>query len=199
MEDISRIAILASGSGTNAENIIKYFADRPAVEVALVAANKKDAFVLTRAANLHIPRFWFSRQDLENGDLAKKLSEEAIDYVVLAGFLLKIPDNLLQAFPDRIINIHPALLPSYGGKGMYGSQVHEAVIKNRDSCSGISIHLVNENYDEGRMLFQAMCAVEENDTAESLAKKVHELEYRYFPSIIEDYIREQQGQVTKNS
>jgi phosphoribosylglycinamide formyltransferase-1 len=195
----TRIAILASGSGTNAENIINFFADKPGVDVVLVGANNKEAYVLTRAADQKVPGFTFTRTEMEAGLVAERLNEEQIDYVILAGFLLKIPDNLLQAFPDRIINIHPALLPSYGGKGMYGPHVHEAVIKNGDKYSGISIHLVNENYDEGRMLFQAMCPVDEKDTPETLAKKVHELEYRYFPSIIEDYIREHQGQVAKNS
>ncbi len=186
-----RIAILASGSGTNAENIVKMFKADKSIDIVSIGSNKKSAFVLERAKKLGVDHFTFNKEEMK-ADLIKKFQEIKIDFVVLAGFLLKLPVEFIRAFQDRIINIHPALLPQYGGKGMYGDYVHKAVIENKDEFSGITIHLVNENYDEGRILFQAMCQIEETDTPETLAKKVHKLEYEYYPKIILDYIREYQ-------
>ncbi len=183
-----RVAILASGSGTNAENIVNYFKDNNNVEIAMIASNKPDAYVLERAKKLGVPYYHFTNEELKEGMVANQLILKRIDFVVLAGFLQKIPSGLIQVFPNRIINIHPALLPNYGGKGMYGDKVHQAVIEKGDKQSGISIHYVNENYDEGAIIFQAKCEVNENDTPESLAKKIHELEYQHFPKVIEEVI-----------
>jgi len=188
------IAIFASGSGTNAENIIKYFSTRNTARVTLVLSNRKEAFVLKRAAAFNLKTFFFDRNDFYNpGRVLGQLHDNKIDFVVLAGFLWLVPDDILMAYEGRILNIHPALLPKYGGKGMYGDKVHMAVIENRDPESGITIHHVNRFYDSGDIIFQARCKVEPNDTHETLAAKVHALEYQYFPVIIEDLIRELPG------
>lgn len=187
---MKKIAIFASGSGSNAENIIKYFQENNTGKVDLILSNKADAFVHQRAKNLNIESVSFSKDDLANSDkVVELLKNRGIDFIVLAGFLLKIPANLLQAYPNHIINIHPALLPKYGGKGMYGDNVHKAVIASGDKESGITIHYVNENYDEGNIIFQAKCAVDENDTYEDVAKKVHTLEYMHFPVVIENILK----------
>ncbi|MCX6247220.1 MAG: phosphoribosylglycinamide formyltransferase [Bacteroidetes bacterium] len=185
-----KIAILASGSGTNAQRITEYLRERHSpVAVDLILSNNPEAFVLERAGKLGIPYSSFSRKEFyETNRIPDLLKEHEIEYLILAGFLWMVPGAVLNAYPDRILNIHPALLPRYGGKGMYGMKVHEAVIANHDKESGISIHKVNERYDEGEILFQAKCCVEQTDTAESLAEKIHELEYRYFPRVIESYI-----------
>ncbi|TXE06968.1 phosphoribosylglycinamide formyltransferase [Algoriphagus aquimarinus] len=182
---MKRLAILASGSGSNAEKIIEHFQNSEIAEIALVASNKAEAFVLERAKKFGVPTFTFSRKEMDAGVLLEKLQEENIDWVILAGFLLKIPVELTRAFPDRMVNIHPALLPKYGGKGMYGSFVHEAVKAAGDAETGITIHLVNENYDEGRIVFQASTPVTSEDTPESIAEKVHALEHKHFPEVIE--------------
>jgi phosphoribosylglycinamide formyltransferase-1 len=180
------IAIFASGSGSNAENISRFFSHHAEAEVSLILTNKPDAAVIERAKKLGIPCCVFNRDEFyDTGRVIDELKKFDIDLVVLAGFLWLIPSNLLQNFPQRIINIHPALLPNYGGKGMYGSKVHQAVIDNHERESGITIHFVNEEYDAGDIIFQARCTVDADDTAESLAGKVHELEYRYFPEVIE--------------
>jgi phosphoribosylglycinamide formyltransferase-1 len=180
-----KIAILASGSGTNAENLIRYFADNPGISIHLVLSNKKDAYVLKRAEKHNIPTMVFSRQDFyETGLVLEKLQSEGIDFIVLAGFLWLIPEDIIRAFPNKIVNIHPALLPKYGGKGMYGSHVHEAVLNNKDKESGISIHYVNEKYDEGAIIFQARCPVLPDDTTDSLAERIHRLEYKHYPEVI---------------
>ncbi len=163
---------------------MEYFQNTSKAEVALVASNKTDAFVLERAKKFQVPTFTFTRKDMEEGVVLKKLQAEKIDWVILAGFLLKIPVELIRAFPDRMVNIHPALLPKYGGKGMYGSHVHEAVNAAGDKETGITIHLVNEHYDEGKIIFQAATEVSSEDTPESIAAKVHVLEHRYFPEVI---------------
>lgn len=183
------IAIFASGSGTNAENLIKFFSQSKSIKVALVLSNKNDAYVLERARNLNVPTYTFSPYELTYTSLIdNRLNELKIDAIVLAGFLLKIPDRLLTKFPDRIINIHPALLPNYGGKGMYGLKVHTAVIDAGESESGITIHLVDGKYDNGKTLFQAKCKVDSGETPESLAMKIHDLEYRFFPKIVNEFL-----------
>jgi phosphoribosylglycinamide formyltransferase-1 len=183
------IAIFASGSGTNAEQIILHFARSATARIKLLLSNKREAYALVRAANHGIPTRVFSRDEFYTSDkITDLLRSEKIDLIVLAGFLWLVPTNLIKAFPDKIINIHPALLPKYGGKGMYGMRVHQAVIDSGDSESGISIHYVNEKYDEGRIIFQARCKVVKDDTPESLAQKIHQLEYEYFPKVIEELI-----------
>lgn len=182
-----KIALFASGSGSNAENIVHFFSEKPNFEFSVILSNKADAFVHERAKKLQIPSFTFSREDfLEGEKILNFLKQHQIDYVVLAGFLLKIPSVLIQAFPQKIINIHPALLPKYGGKGMYGMRVHQAVAEAGETESGITIHYVNENYDEGSIIFQAKCPVLETDTPEMIADKVHALEYAYFPKVISE-------------
>lgn len=180
-----KIAIFASGSGSNAENIVLYFKDKPIAEVGLILANKADAFVLERAKKIGVESAVFSSEQLKSGELVDLLKDKGIDFIVLAGFLLKIPENLIAAFPNKIINIHPALLPKYGGKGMYGDAVHKAVVANREKESGITIHYVNEHYDEGAIIFQAKCKISETDSYEDVANKIHQLEYEHFPRAIE--------------
>ena len=183
------IAIFASGSGTNAENIIKYFSTGNSAKVTLVLSNRREAFVLKRAAALNVNTVFFDRADLYTKDtVAGYLLESNIDFIVLAGFLWLIPEKILNIFNRRIINIHPALLPSYGGKGMYGEKVHEAVIASGDRESGITIHYVNSFYDEVDIIFQARCKIEPGDTPETLASKIHALEYKYFPEVIEKLV-----------
>jgi phosphoribosylglycinamide formyltransferase-1 len=180
------IAVFASGNGSNAENIIRYFKDNEEIRVALVLSNNKNAYVHTRAKNLGVPSYTFSKDEFDKGDpVLQKLQEYRIDFIVLAGFLLKVPEPILKAYPQRIVNIHPALLPKYGGKGMYGDQVHKAVIQAGEKESGITIHWVNEHYDEGEIIFQARCPVLPSDTPEELAQRIHKLEYEYYPQIIE--------------
>ena len=186
-----KIAIFASGSGSNAENIINYFSDSAKnVDVTLIFTNNKNAFVIERAKGHSIPYIIFDRYQFYNSnEIVEKLLANEIDLVVLAGFLWLIPTNLIQAFPNKIINIHPALLPKYGGKGMYGDNVHKAIIENQEKESGITIHYVNEEYDKGNIIHQSKCAVEPSDDAESLAQKVHNLEYDNFPKVIEDLLK----------
>ncbi|MEW6469056.1 MAG: phosphoribosylglycinamide formyltransferase [Bacteroidota bacterium] len=183
---MKHIAILASGSGTNALNIINYFKNSDKARVALVISNKSKAGVIEKAMLADVPVMLLTgRNHFEDKRLSGFLLRQKIDLVVLAGFLLLVPPHLVAAFPNRIINIHPALLPKYGGKGMYGMKVHEAVIANKEKESGITIHYVNEKYDEGQVIFQARCPVEAGDTPETLAQKVHQLEYEHFPKVIE--------------
>ncbi|MDE5423661.1 phosphoribosylglycinamide formyltransferase [Ancylomarina sp. DW003] len=186
---MKKIAIFASGSGSNAENIAHYFNSNSEVEVSLILSNKKNAFVLERAKKLNIPTRTFTRADFyETNSIVDFLQNSKIDLIVLAGFLWLVPDSLIEAYPNTIINIHPALLPNYGGKGMYGMHVHEAVIANKEKESGITIHLVNEKYDEGEIIQQAKCLINAEDTAEDLANKIHELEYEHFPRAVENYL-----------
>ncbi len=182
----SKIAVFASGSGSNAENIIRYFSDSGKFEFPLILSNKVDAFVHERAKKLGIPSFTFTREQFIAGDeILQFLRANNIDYIILAGFLLKVPEVLIKAFPDKIINIHPALLPKYGGKGMYGDNVHKAVKEAGETESGITIHYVNEHYDEGNIILQEKCGLTASDTPETIAQKVHKLEYEYFPKAIE--------------
>jgi phosphoribosylglycinamide formyltransferase-1 len=185
-----KIALFASGSGSNAENIIRYFSGNPNVEFPLILSNKADAFVHERAEKLGVKSYTFSKKEFDEGnEIVAFLIDKQIDFIVLAGFLLKISGPFLKTFPDKIINIHPALLPKYGGKGMYGHHVHEAVVNAGEKESGITIHFVNENYDEGNIIFQAKCPVLPEDTADMVAAKVHELEYIHFPRVIEGLIK----------
>lgn len=180
------LAIFASGSGTNAENIINYFASHPTIRAKKILSNKQDAFVHQRAKKCRVPSSSFLKVDFGRESFLNQLEE--IDFIILAGFLWLIPKYLVRTFPDKIINIHPALLPKFGGKGMYGDRVHNAVIETGEKESGITIHLVNEEYDKGKILFQAKCKVDETDTPDSLAAKIHELEYAHFPKVIEEFI-----------
>lgn len=184
-----KIAIFASGSGSNAENLINYFNGNKRIEVAYVVSNNKNAYVLERAKRFNVPAIYFSNNAFEEGsEVLKFLIKEKINFIVLAGFLKKIPSNILRLFPSNIVNIHPSLLPKYGGKGMYGDKVHQAVLDNNESKTGITIHYVNENYDEGQIIFQARCPVEKSDDVESLANKVHQLEHDNYPKIVDDIL-----------
>jgi phosphoribosylglycinamide formyltransferase-1 len=185
------LAILASGSGTNAEEIFKHFKSHPKVEVSLLLSNNPDAYALVRAKNHGVATLTFSRAEFKEGSsVLNELKAKKITHLVLAGFLWLIPDYLIQQFPHRIINIHPALLPKYGGKGMYGMKVHEAIKSFGEIETGISIHEVNEHYDEGRIIFQATCPVAADDTPDSIAEKVHALEYAHYPRVIEHWVLE---------
>lgn len=184
---MQKISIFASGSGTNVENIIKYFNNKPVV-INKIYTNKPKAYVITRAESHNIPVMVFDRTLLNSGKVTQDLIKHSPDLIVLAGFLWLIPTSLINAFPNKIVNIHPALLPKYGGKGMYGDIVHEAVILNNEKESGITIHYVNEKYDEGNILYQAKCSVDSNETPESLATKIHQLEYKHYPEVIEKLI-----------
>jgi phosphoribosylglycinamide formyltransferase-1 len=184
-----RIAVFASGSGSNAQKIFEHFAGISGMEVSLLLSNKAGAAVMQRAASFDIPACAFTRADLyENGRVEELLREHRIDFIVLAGFLWLMPAALLRAYPGRIVNIHPALLPKYGGKGMYGMHVHHAVREANEPESGMTIHLVNEQYDEGNILFQARTAIAPEDTPEDIAAKVLALEHRYYPEVIQAYI-----------
>ena len=192
---MKKIAIFASGSGSNAENIIQYFAQKPQFCVKSVFCNVPDAYVLERAKKYRIPAFVFNREGFRNPDkVFRQLQEQEIDFIVLAGFLWLMPSFITAAWPNKIVNIHPALLPAYGGKGMYGHHVHEAVIAAGEKESGITIHYVNDHYDQGAIIFQAKCPVLPTDTPDDLAARIHELEYRYFPEIIEKTILNTEGE-----
>jgi len=183
------IAIFASGSGTNAENIIQYFSNRNTVNVSLVLSNKRQAMVLKRADALKIRTVFFEHKEFYiTGKVLRYLGLYKIDFIVLAGFLWLVPENIIEQYPERIINIHPALLPGYGGKGMYGDAVHKAVIDNHDKESGITIHYVNKLYDKGDIIFQERCKVDPSDTPDLLAEKVHTLEFLHYPKIIESLV-----------
>jgi phosphoribosylglycinamide formyltransferase-1 len=187
------IAIFASGSGTNAENIIHYFKENDKVTIKIVVSNKDDAYVLERARKENVPSVVCPKEQWQIGEeILSLMKKNKIDFIVLAGFLLKIPQLLLHNYPHRIINIHPALLPRHGGKGMYGNKVHEAVVTAKEKESGITIHYIDENYDEGQTFFQAKCEILPSDTADEVAAKVHALEYKWFPTIIERAISELQ-------
>lgn len=187
-----RIAIFASGSGSNAENIAEYFRGCADIRVVLILSNNPAAYVHERAKKLGIPSYTFNKAAFDEGSaVLDTLRAYKTDFIVLAGFLLKVSKPLLDAYPRRIVNIHPALLPKYGGRGMYGEKVHRAVVEAGETRSGITIHYVNENYDEGDIIFQASCEVSPGDAPEEVARKVHELEYAYFPRVIEAVIKSQ--------
>ncbi len=184
-----RIAVFASGSGTNAEEVFKYFKDHASIEVVMLLSNNSNAYALQRAKNHNIKSYVFSRKEfMEESLIPEHFKEAGVTHIVLAGFLWLIPDYLIISFPDKIINIHPALLPKFGGKGMYGSKVHEAVKASREQETGITIHLVNNRYDEGKILFQGKCALTENDSPEQIASCVQKLEHEHYPKVIEKWI-----------
>ena len=186
---MKQIVIFASGSGSNTQQITEFFLSSNVARVMMIYSNREDAFVLQRAGRMNIPTMVFNRSVFYETDIVlNQLNLLQPDLLVLAGFLWKIPEKIIRAFPERILNIHPALLPKYGGKGMYGERVHRAVIENRDQQSGITIHYVNENYDEGKIIFQANYAIEDDDTPETLAVKIHELEHKFYPKIIEQVL-----------
>jgi phosphoribosylglycinamide formyltransferase-1 len=188
---VKNIAIFASGGGSNAEAIIQYFKDHHNIKVSLIISNKKNAYVLERAKNHSIPSIITTRDSFYRSEaILADLKKHKIDLIVLAGFLWLVPEYLIDAYPDRIINIHPALLPKYGGKGMYGHHVHQAVKDNNDPISGITIHLVNKDYDKGRHLLQATTLLSSTDSPEDIAAKVLKLEHRYFPQVIEHILND---------
>ncbi|MGB5434694.1 MAG: phosphoribosylglycinamide formyltransferase [Maribacter sp.] len=184
-----QIVLFASGSGSNVENIIRYFQDKPNVTVAIVLTNKRDAKVLDRCNRLNVSALYFNKVAFKDTDCVLDILKGAHpDLIVLAGFLWKIPEKIIKAFPNKIINIHPALLPKYGGKGMYGAKVHHAVKENRERESGITIHYVNEYYDEGTIIHQAKIEIRPEDSADAIAEKVHALEYAHYPRIIAELL-----------
>jgi len=189
---MSKVAIFASGAGSNAKQIIRYLAkSQSLVCVDSLLTNKKEAGIYKVAEELDIPIHYFSNKNFEESKkIISLLKERGINWIVLAGFLRKIETKLIAAFPNRIINLHPSLLPKYGGKGMYGRFVHKAVLENQETESGISIHLVNEEFDEGAILFQAKCIIEKGQTVEELTQKIQKLEHEFFPKVIEEYICE---------
>lgn len=186
---MKKIVLFASGNGTNAENIMNYFSHSTEVKVVGVFSNNEQAKVIERAKKYSVPCFVFSKIALQHDDVLNELIKIQPDLIILAGFLLKFPSHIIDQFPKRVINIHPALLPNYGGKGMYGMHVHQAVLANKEKETGITIHYVNEHFDEGEFIFQSNVTIESCTSAEEIAQKVHELEMKHFPSIIEDLLR----------
>ncbi|MBE0390674.1 phosphoribosylglycinamide formyltransferase [Flavobacterium sp. PL002] len=187
---MKKILIFASGSGSNAENIIKYFENKEIATVISVFTNNPNATVIEKAKNLGVSSYVFNKSELIEGKVLQYISKLQPDLIVLAGFLLKFPDDIIAAYPNKVINIHPALLPKYGGKGMYGMNVHQAVVENRELETGITIHFVNEHYDEGGILFQTSVSLNEQDTATTVAGKIHVLEQKYFPEVIENLLKQ---------
>jgi phosphoribosylglycinamide formyltransferase-1 len=185
MHSPKKLVLFASGSGSNVENIAEYFKDNPQVRIEGVLCNKTQAGVVERCQRLGLPLYCFNRPAWESPEgIMGLLAALSPDLIILAGFLWKVPGELVRAYPNKIINIHPALLPKYGGKGMYGIRVHEAVLEKGETESGISIHFVNEAYDEGAIIRQEKVRISPEETPESLASKIHELEYRYYPAVI---------------
>lgn len=186
MLQMKKIVLFASGSGTNAENIIRYFSHKPDVQVAAVFTNNPQAGVIERAHKLSVPCVVFSKEELNSGEILNQIHQIHPDLIVLAGFLWMFPKSILSHYTT--INIHPALLPKYGGKGKYGAHVHQAVLNNKEKVTGITIHYVNEHYDEGAIIFQKDVSVADCISAEQIAQKVHELEYQYFPQVVENIL-----------
>ena len=187
-----KLAIFASGSGSNAENICNYFENHSSISVVLICTNKPNAFIVKRAKKLNIPVTLITKTELNNFyGLHKTLQNTKVDFIILAGFLLKLPTIMVEKYQNRILNIHPSLLPKYGGRGMYGDNVHRAVLENKETESGISIHFVNQNYDEGKLLLQEKCSVSENETLETLTAKIHQLEKTHLASTIEKVLKNQ--------
>ncbi len=184
------IIIFASGSGSNAQRLVEFFQFSPNINVLTIFCNNKNAFVIERAKKLNVHCRVFTKNEFQDGTVLDELKELNISLIVLAGFLWLIPNDIINEYPNKIINIHPALLPKYGGKGMYGMNVHQQVINNREQESGITIHFVNGKYDDGDILFQAKCKIDENDNQDTLAQKIHQLEYQHFPVVIERFLNE---------
>lgn len=182
---VKKVIIFVSGNGSNMENIITHFSENPSVKISSVFSNKPNCLALQKAQKHGINSAVFDKESLNCGQVTRVLTEKNPDLIVLAGFLLKIPEDLVKQFPNKIINVHPALLPKFGGKGMYGKNVHEAVINDGEKESGITIHYVNENYDEGNVIAQFSCSLSEDETIESLQEKIHKLEQENFPKTIE--------------
>jgi phosphoribosylglycinamide formyltransferase-1 len=187
---MKKIIVFASGSGTNAENIIQYFKTKEIARVVSVFTNNPSAKVIDRAKKHQIPTEIFSKEELLERKVLQKIQQIDPDLIVLAGFLLKFPEHIIERYPHKIINIHPALLPNYGGKGMYGMHIHRAIVNNKEKETGISIHYVNEHYDEGGIIFQKNVTLTEEDTPETVAEKIHELEQKYFPEIIQTILEQ---------
>ena len=185
---MANVVLFASGSGSNVENIVNFFKNDNSVNITCILTNNPEAYVIQRAKKLGIPFKIFTRRELKDNTILDFLLNNKTDLIVLAGFLWLMPSDITSAFKNRIINIHPALLPRYGGKGMYGNHVHEAVVGNKEKESGITIHYVNENYDEGNIIFQAKCEVLPEDSPEDVAQKVHKLEYEYYPKVIKQIV-----------
>ena len=181
---MKKVLLFASGTGSNVENIIQYFENRHDIIIVGVFTNNPNAKVLDKAKNYNVPTLIFNREQLSDGFVLDKIAELKPDLIVLAGFLWKMPEEIVKAYPNKIINIHPALLPKYGGKGMYGMNVHNAVLENKEKETGITIHYVNEHYDEGEFIFQQKVTIEDCASADEIAAKIHELEHEYFPLII---------------
>ena len=199
-EGTIRLAVFASGAGTNAQKLIDHFAGTPNIKIVLLVCNKAGAVVINIANNHHIPVQLIEKETFFNGDHYLPILKKChIDYIILAGFLWKVPAQLIAIFPKKIINIHPALLPKYGGKGMFGHYVHEAVISNKEKESGITIHYVDEQYDHGTVIFQATCTVDATDTANSLADKVHLLEHQHYPEVIDKLIQKAKSQLKQTT
>jgi len=187
-----KLAIFASGSGSNAQNICNYFANHSDIKVVLICTNNPDAFIVKRAKKLNIPITFITKTELNYFiNLYKKLQNAEVDFIILAGFLLRLPTIMVEKYPNHIINIHPSLLPKYGGGGMYGDAVHKAVLKNKEIESGISIHFVNQNYDEGELILQEKCSISANETLETLAAKIHQLEQKHLPLTVEKILKSQ--------
>lgn len=190
MKSPVKMAVLASGNGSNAENLMKHFALSEIGEVRFILCNKPEAGVINRAKRAGKPVFVLPSSEFEKGDsLLNFLRNNQTDVLILAGFLRKLSPEIISAFPNKIINIHPSLLPKFGGKGMYGNHVHEEVIRLKEKESGITIHIVNEEYDKGEIIFQATCEVKSDDSVQDLANRIHELEYKHFPSVVETYLK----------
>ena len=185
---MKRIVLFASGSGSNVENIIKYFQDSKTIQVTHVLTNNKNAKVIDRCNRLNTSCLLFDKTDIYSSDKILNFLKKEADYLILAGFLWKIPQQIIDEFPNKIINIHPALLPKYGGKGMYGMHVHEAIVKNKEVETGITIHFVNNNYDEGAVIFQTKVTISKSDTSKDVALKIHLLEMQFFPKIIKEIV-----------
>ncbi len=192
---MKKIIVFASGSGTNAENIIKYFSNIEIAKVVSIFTNNASAKVIERAKKHQIPIEIFEKNELLKRNVLQKIQKIDPDLIVLAGFLLKFPENIIEQYPNKIINIHPALLPKYGGKGMYGMHIHRAIVNNKEKETGISIHYVNENYDEGGIIFQQNVLLTEEDTPETVAEKIHELEQKHFPEIIHRILEDSNSKI----
>lgn len=190
------IAVFASGAGSNAQKLIDYFRTHHSIKIGLIVSNKSNAGVLQIAQSENIPALVLGKEKFFHGNgYVDELSDMDIGFIVLAGFLWKIPSTLIRSFPNKIVNIHPALLPNYGGKGMYGSFVHESVIKAGDTESGITIHFVDDQYDHGPIIFKARCSINKNDTAETLAQKIHQLEHKNYPRVVEEVVNRSRYEV----